>query len=388
MNGKILHDPKNKDCLIHSPDLDLENSRVGGFDFEIKKDHYLFSEIKQFKSWVTIFENEEQIYKGRILDFTEDIFGNLEVTTEGELGILNDSIQVPHQRSQSLRSYVQWLLTNHNSRCQHNLRIGTFTMSGNVNIKNEDFKKTWSIIEELQANYGGYLSMENEVLTWITENDLSKSNQQIRLGRNLTEYDCEFSGSEIVNAVIPMGNKSRGISSVNGGSDALINQESVNEFGYIWDYLKVNSDSPSEIKAEAQRFLDVNSLILKSINLSAFDLSVKDDFFKTYKKGDIVEVVIQDKDLVQEMIIQKVEIPLDRPFEKKIFLGNQRRELTGLKQDVKIGTTEVLTSEIEIIADNRIYDSKIITDPETGKKYQWTITLIDGKPEIEIEEVM
>ena len=44
----------------------------------------------------------------------------------------------------------------------------------------------------------------------------------------------------------------------NKNKNSQENQESVNEFGYIWDYLKVDSDSPSEIKAEAQRFLNVN----------------------------------------------------------------------------------------------------------------------------------
>lgn len=92
----VLYDPRganDTDNLnIWDAKLELAVSSAGTLTFSLDSKHPLYDKLTRMKGLVTVLEDEEPIFKGRIVKDTVGFYKTKDVEVEGQLACLNDSI--------------------------------------------------------------------------------------------------------------------------------------------------------------------------------------------------------------------------------------------------------------------------------------------------------
>lgn len=96
IDGKPLYRAIDELNLIN-PKLKLEVNKSGSFTFKMAACHPRYDDIQLMTSEITIYQNDEEIWRGRPIRIDEDFNKNKSVECEGELAYLNDIIQPPKQ---------------------------------------------------------------------------------------------------------------------------------------------------------------------------------------------------------------------------------------------------------------------------------------------------
>ena len=91
-DDKLLYSPRLLDegYAITEPQATLELNKAGSFTFNLPKVNPLYSSLKKLKTIITIRDDGEVFWKGRVLNDTKDFYNTKAVTCEGELAFLND----------------------------------------------------------------------------------------------------------------------------------------------------------------------------------------------------------------------------------------------------------------------------------------------------------
>lgn len=92
-DGEVLHDIRDEYYQIFSPKISMELNKTGNFDFEILSTHPNAGTIEKLKSRISVYEDSEILFKGRPLNDESDFQNTGQVTCEGELAFLLDTIQ-------------------------------------------------------------------------------------------------------------------------------------------------------------------------------------------------------------------------------------------------------------------------------------------------------
>ena len=87
----LLHQSDIQELKIISPKLNLEVNKTGSFTFTIYQPHPYYSILKKLKSIITVYQNDDVIFRGRVLTMYLHFKIEKQVTCEGELAFLLDS---------------------------------------------------------------------------------------------------------------------------------------------------------------------------------------------------------------------------------------------------------------------------------------------------------
>lgn len=117
-DDKLLHDTHIEELKLINPKLDLEVNKTGLFTFTIYPSHPYFGMLKKLKSEIKVFQNEELIFRGRILDDAEGFKNERQVTCEGELAFLLDSSQRPYEFKGDIPKLFTRFIDAHNAQVE------------------------------------------------------------------------------------------------------------------------------------------------------------------------------------------------------------------------------------------------------------------------------
>lgn len=117
-DDKLLHDTHIEELKLINPKLDLEVNKTGSFTFTIYPSHPYFGMLKKLKSEIKVFQNEELIFRGRILDDAEGFKNERQVTCEGELAFLLDSSQRPYEFKGDIPKLFTRFIDAHNAQVE------------------------------------------------------------------------------------------------------------------------------------------------------------------------------------------------------------------------------------------------------------------------------
>lgn len=116
-DGLTLYDLRDELLVLNAPKVTLKENSAGSFSFTILPNHPQYDNIKKMKSIIQVYDNDDEIFHGRVIDETKDFYNRKKIECEGELAYLNDSVQRPAvYHDITIRGYLQKLLDIHNAQ--------------------------------------------------------------------------------------------------------------------------------------------------------------------------------------------------------------------------------------------------------------------------------
>lgn len=226
------------DLLIHSditpldtvkvinPHLVLEDSAAGSLEFTMPPINVGYSQdkVKRMVTDITVKEDGEWLWSGRILQDDFDFWNNRKIMCEGELAFLNDSIQPPHKydvatEHTTIESFLNALITIHNSQVAENRRFylgtvsvvdGDITDNSNSIYRFTNYETTLACInDKLVERLKGHIRVRHaegkRFIDYIRDEELTSSSQVVRFGVNLLDFSKNIDMSELSTAIVPRG---------------------------------------------------------------------------------------------------------------------------------------------------------------------------------------
>lgn len=352
-DGLLLYHSKLESLRILNPSLDLEVNKTGSFDFGVEQDHPYYGLIRKLKSIITVYQDDFLLFRGRVLDEEIGWYNEKQITCEGELAFLLDSIQRPYEYSGSIRDFLQMLLDIHNAQVDE---VKRFTL-GNVTVTdpNEyivrsdiDYTNTWEVItKKLLDLLGGYIIVRHEngmhYIDYLSSINILAP-QKIRFGENLLDLKRVRKGEDVATVIIPLGAKLKNdegqdtdkrltIEAVNGGVDFVQDADAIAQYGTIVKTATFDDvTDPENLKAKGQAYLAESVKLPESIELTAADLAAAGVDIQSFHVATMVDAESVPHGLQQRFLVSKLSLKLLEPGANKMTLG---KTTTGFSEAVQ-----------------------------------------------------
>ena len=362
--NRILFDGITEELLLNNADLDLEIGKTGSFEFTIYPNHPNYDAVIPM-AMVSVSQNYETIYSGRVLKIKYGFYNEKQVACEGALAFLLDSMIEPHLFENSFVSYFNFILVEHNAQVEPEKQF----VRGNVTVaefmpyrvEEKEYRSAFDALNSrLVESSGGYLSVRyengNRYLDFLspTADATNVSGQTIEVGKNLLDISREFAGEKVFTAIIPLGAKIEGtderldIKSVNSGLPYFVNQTAAALYGKIYrQVIFDNITNPYTLLTTASEYLLENYTGETSIEITAADLSGVDYTIDSFRVGQWVKVNVGHHfdNEIQTFLIKKLAINLLSPAENKIIIGEVKKGLSEAVADISSSVNSVEVPE-------------------------------------------
>lgn len=381
----LIYDTKVESLKIFSAKLELELNKTGSFDFSIFPSHPYFDKLKRLKSIITVYQDDYLLFRGRILNDEQGFYNEKQVSCEGELAFLLDSVQRPYDflsgdNYTTVEKLFAFYINNHNSQVDeaHKFKVGNITVEDPNNYvvrSDSQYLTTWeSINQKLINSYGGYLWVRHEAdgnyIDYLADFD-TVSSQTVEFGKNLLSLNKITKGEDIATAIIPLGAKLQDeegndtefrltISDTNEGIDYVYNDEAVNEYGcifktVIWDDVNV----PVNLKRKAEEYLSDAMNLVVTIELDAVDLSMMHTEISAFKMGNYIRVITSPHSLNSSFLVKKLSIDLLNPQSNKLTLGTTYSTFTEQTSGNNKSVEGLIVQIEKVSADYTLNEAKL-----------------------------
>lgn len=353
-DGLILHDVRlETDYRVISPKCKLKVNTTGTLTFKVAPTHPYYSQIKKLESEITLTQDGEWIFTGRVLNDEKDFDNIKTVECEGELAYLIDSNQrFAEYHDATVQGYFTTLINKHNAACpeakkQFTVGIVNVTDNNDSLYRYSNYENTWSTIKDKLINrLGGYIRSRHlngvRYIDYVTDYG-NVNDQVINFGENLLDLKQYIKGEDIATAIIPLGaviedeeqteNIQRRITieSVNDGVDYVYDQDAVNLYGWIFDTVTFDSVTvPANLKRKGQEELAQRKLLKLEITLNAVDLHLLNVDIEKIKLGDMIRVISAPHGIDRYMMVSDLTIDISKASGTKIVLGDVISSLTDV----------------------------------------------------------
>lgn len=397
------HGVDDAELYVLSAKLTLEKGKTGSFTFTIPSTNKIYDYIKKLKSIITVYDGNEEIFRGRVLYDEKDFYNIKTITCEGQIAFLLDSIQRPYEYQGSPSDFFSLLINNHNSQVEKakQFKIGNITIVDNndyFNRSSSDYTNTYEVInEKLIKSYGGYLVTRKEedgyYLDYL-EDYGDTSDQVIEFGVNLLDIKEFITAEDIFTCLIPLGAKDEKtglkltIKDVNNGADYLTNSTAIELFGKIWATQTWDDVTIAKnLKTKAQAYLDANIEMAVTLTLKAVDMHLMNINTDRIKQGDKLRVISTPHNIDKYFECSKIEINPLNPSQNTYTFGSTYKTLTdpnGGFDKVYTYVDEAITKveentkkEVEKVKDSLTQEE--IMDIITNNGQVEGVYLIDGQ---------
>lgn len=345
-NDSPLYDLRDEDLVLISPTVKIGENIAGSFEFSILPKHPHYEEVNELTSVITAYDGDEEIFCGRVVEITKDLYNRKKVICEGELAYFNDSIQRPAKyQGLTVRGYLETLVNIHNQQVKNQgidktFRVGAVTVQDNNDYvyKYTNWESTLEVIKtDLLETYGGYLRIrkENGVRYIDYLADYPNTNTQvIEFGSNLLDFTHDMVASDIVTAVIPLGARLEDVTEVegldayltikdvNGGVDYVYSQEAVKSYGWIFKTVKWDDVHVADnLLRKGKEYLSDIQFAQITLTVSAVDLHMLHVDMERIKVLDEIRVTSSPNGLDRFFPVSEMTIYLDKPSNNKLTLG-------------------------------------------------------------------
>lgn len=362
-DDKLFYSPRllNEGYAITEPQATLELNKAGSFTFNLPSINPMYSSLKKLKTIITIREDDEVLWKGRVLNDAKDFYNTKAVTCEGELAFLNDIQYEPHDYSKKgikMGEYFKKLIEHYASECSEERMIKLGNVRGAftdvlIYPKTTDYTNVWNLIsgnligastgkvgknEVDLSDYDRYLYIRREKgVSYIDfVEDIGKASSQIiEFGKNLLDLSEYVDASNVYTQIIPLGKAdSKGkridIKLVNGGKNYLQSDSAIALFGkiqksVIWE----DVTNQNTLKANGQRMLNKAVEMAIKITIRAFDLHRINVNTDKIDFGDKVHVVSLPHEISSDFLCSKIAYTLDNLENTEYTFGLDFETMSG-----------------------------------------------------------
>lgn len=358
-----IYNPVAADTLpVIDPSLSVELNKAGSASFTLPPKHPFYNNLPKLASWITIQDQNSILWRGRILDSTDDNKKDRNFIAEGQLAILNDSIIRPYSYTGTVRNYLAFLINQHNEQQtdpHKKITLGTVNVTSpegsTIKRKSTQYASAWNEINSnLIGPLGGYLipsyNSDGSLSVSYRETPGDLGSQDILFGENIVDFSRFVTATDVFTVLIPTGktesettsdtttSRSNGvltIESVNGGLDYIRNDGAVRLFGgeiwreHNWSYIS----SASELKAAGLKYLADNISAAITINIDAIDLHLLNVNVQAIKLGSLHNVIANEYDVNDQYYCSKIEYHFNNPGQNRYTFGTLQQTLTELQHE-------------------------------------------------------
>lgn len=395
-NNSPLYDLRDEDLVLISPIVKIGENTAGSFEFSILPKHPHYEEVNELTSVITDYDGDEEIFCGRVVEITKDLYNRKKVICEGELAYFNDSIQRPARyQGLTVRGYLETLVNIHNQQVKNQgidktFKVGAVTVQDKNDYiyKYTNWESTLEVIKtDLLKTYGGYLRIRKEngvrYLDYLA--DYPNTNTQvIEFGSNLLDFTHDMVASDIVTAVIPLGARLEDVTEVegldayltikdvNGGVDYVYSQEAVKSYGWIFKTVKWDDVHVADnLLKKGKEYLTDIQFAQITLTVSAVDLHMLHVDMERIKVLDEIRVTSSPNGLDRFFPVSEMTIYLDKPSNNKLTLGTSysknslstktESNMTSIKDKI-----DSLPNKSEILEEARKNASQLIHSATNG----------------------
>lgn len=379
-DDNLIMDTRVQDATVIQPKFVLETNSSGTLTFDITPDHPCYDRIEKLKSVIILYDGDEVIFRGRVIEDTSDFFNIKSIVCEGEMAFLLDSVVRPYDWSGGVYEYVSKLITEHNAQVEQRKRITlgrvTVTDPNDYIVRaSSDYPSTWSELSTKCTDLlGGYFipryTPGNLTLDYLETPDL-ETNQVIQFGENMLDLSKFVSAADVATRIIPLGAQLEiepteetsaadqipmrvTIAEVNDGKDYLDDADTQAIYGIVTKSVVFDDvHEPDILKQRGLDALEEQKKIQVSLELTALDLHLVNVGVEKLRVGALVDVVSKPHGLRDKMMITKIERDLENPAKDKVTLGKSYQSLTD-KTNSNTKTVKAVSGESS--ADNPLLD--------------------------------
>ncbi len=344
-DGYPLMDTRLDEYSVYNPTCTVELNKTGSLSFDIDPTHPYYEMIHKVSSVITLLENDQIIFRGRVMD--DDIpFDKVKtVECEGELSFLLDSIVRPYTFSGSVSDLVKLYLDSHNeqveARKQFKLGNVTVTDPNNYIVRaSSDYPNTWNEFNDKTIELlGGYLRLrytQDGTYFDYVESYENVNQQVIDFGENLLDLSKYVKAADVATRIIPLGaqvetegeseegtEKRLTIKGVNGGKDYVEDAEAIDLYGVISKVVTYDDvTTETALLSKGYEALAAQKLLQITLEVTALDLHVMNVDIERIKIGDMIKVRSKPHGIDEYMLVSKIQMDLDDPSKTVITLGS------------------------------------------------------------------
>lgn len=405
VDGTPINELFSDSRIVTEPRLTVEMGKAGAVEFNIPATNPVTSELIPLKTKIRIEVDGEELFDGRVLSKSRNFFNMKKITCEGNLAYLVDSQQKGEKFVGKTHDFFRKVIENHNKRveAEKQFTVGTIGIENRdivvagqsdeiedletgkfdykqiaINGVTDNWKTSFDYIDECLIQYcGGYLRSRKvggtNYIDLITDYG-NTSVQEIEFGVNLLDLTEETSVDGIFTVLIPLGDENLDITSVNNGSDELVDEAGVERYGRIVKTNVFSGVNNAETLLEnGKRFLENQDNIPSTFSVRAIDFHFIDPDVTPIHCGDKVHVNSTPHGVCEYMTCTRIEYDLENPENTVYTFGTPHQTLTeryrkDKKKDTSGGGGAAGDAASEDIQDEleKFFDAWINCDPDSG----------------------
>lgn len=343
LNGESILDFSDPELVLLSPQVNMELDTTGSFEFTVPPNHkfYTYFDMSNIMSMtIEVYEGDVQHFFGRPIELHLDFYQNKKIYCEGAMGYFNDSVQREKEYDEGtyLSEFFIDVIQRHNAMVEESrqFQIERMTVPDHQIYRKIDFEQTADVLKSklLDAEEGHFFLERRDGVNYISflRDDVMpyECNQTVEFAKNLLNFTYSFDGKDFATCVLPLGatisesdggtGKPLTIASVNGGSDILVGNSAANYGRIIKSENYSDIRTPSELLAEARKYLTKLQYNAMIIECSAVDLHGTDHTKTPFRLGQMVHCISDPHGIDVDLPLSKISLYLDSAA-KQITLG-------------------------------------------------------------------
>ena len=217
-----------------SPSIDVESGTAGSCDFTMPPSNVGYNLVELMRTEVIFKINEEEKWRGRVLNTDSDFYNQMKVECEGELAYLNDTYQPQKEYDNAtLRQFLETVISIHNKKVtdangnpvgpiDKRFTVGAVYVEDVVGatvdemFRKTDYDTTMSCLRSVANTYKGYFLVRWSVddVTGVrtrkldfVKNFVDTCSQTIDFGQNLLDFNKSYNMQDLCTVAMPIGAK-------------------------------------------------------------------------------------------------------------------------------------------------------------------------------------
>jgi len=352
IDNHLLWSPSlaNEGYVILNPSVKFELNKAPSFSCIIAQENPNADKIVKLKGELTVWEDENRIFRGRVISSNKDFYGQISIQAEGDINFLNDVALRPYSHTVSVEVYLRKLIHEYNQHVDtekrfgaydgaetaENLDFGRCTVTDNNNNIVRSNSEYTPILDEINNKLlkllGGYIFTRFDATSGITYIDyLAVSGEQdtsqiIQFGENLLDLSESLSAGDVYTVIVPLGAKPEGSGNdaqrltiadavINGtrwGTDYIENQSAINRYGRIerivtWDDVTVAEN----LWAKGNALIQAQGTEIDTIDVDAVDLHLMGLSASSMKYGNYYRIASYPHGFLADTWLQLAKVTLN-----------------------------------------------------------------------------
>jgi len=337
----------DKSALIN-PQVKAEIGKAGSLTFTILPTHPMYDDLKPFLTFLRVEIDGTEIFNGRVLETSKDMYNQKNVTCEGDLTYLLDSVCEPGDYNETVTAFFRRCINWHNSKVENakKFQIGDVTIeakNANVNFDVSNYTSIGDLLEtEVIGYYGGYLRTRNQngsrYIDIVQEGD-SSSNQVIEYGSQMLDLTNDESANDLFTILLAVGDGDS-----TDGSDYNFPTYTYEVPGAVAKYGRITHvESFSGIKNSAELEPLAREYVRThydpyptELTIKAIDLHMIDGSIQTIIVGNTVKIQSTPHNLSKNLMCVSIDYDLENPENTSYVFGHPKQSLSQrLNKDKK-----------------------------------------------------